>query len=278
MPPPGLLAWQAVRMTRLVRIGLFVLAGVVVVGAGVYATDMDLTDLRHFGKPRNVLQIEGQQIRIPLPEGPPSRELPSVPVSTTGNYAFMFEEQGQGPTRYDPCRPLEWVLNTHGMPEGAQSLIDEAVADVSRTSGLSFEYVGHTQEIAAFDRPLFQDRYGEDFVPIIVGWSDAEETTQLAGSVTGLGGSSSVNGAYGDQRYLAAGVVILDIDDVTELMTTPHGTALATAVIKHEMAHVIGLAHVDDDTELMNHENGTLTEWGPGDLAGLAIAGNGPCQ
>ncbi len=265
-------------MTKLGRIGLLMLVGVAVVGAGVYASGMDLTDLRNFGTPRNVLQVEGQQIRIPLPDGPSTRQQPSVPVTTTGNYAFMFEERGQGPTRYDPCRPLEWVLNPAGMPEGAHGLIDKAVAEVGRSSGLAFEYLGETDEVASFDRALFQDRYGEGFAPIIVGWSNAAETPELAGSVTGLGGSSSVNGAYGEQRYLAAGVVILDSEDISGLMATPQGLDMSTAVIKHELAHVIGLAHVEDDTELMNHENGTMTTWGPGDLAGLAVAGNGACQ
>src|SRR5690606_7957015 len=138
----------------------------------------------------------------------------ATPVTTAGSHGFMFEEAGQGPTRYDPCRPLSWVLNPEGMPEGAEDMVHTAVADVSRHTGLVFEYDGTTTEVAGFDRPLFQEQYGDDFAPIIVGWADEATEPDLEGSVTGLGGSSSVNGAFGDQRYLAAGVVILDSADV----------------------------------------------------------------
>ncbi|WP_144018822.1 hypothetical protein [Demequina sp. NBRC 110056] len=259
------------------------LLGIVALGAAAilavaWVTDFEWGSLGRFGEPRNVLVVEGEQIRIPEPPGDPSRLVPAVPVTTDGAYAFMFEEDGQGPTRYDPCQPLRWVLNPDGMPEGAEEMVHLAVADVSEHTGLVFRDEGRTDEVASFDRDLFQERYGDDFAPIVVGWSTAAETPELTGAVTGLGGSSSVNGAYGEQRYLAAGVMILDAPDMTELMETDRGADLATAVIKHELAHVVGLAHVDDPTELMNAENRMLTDWGPGDLAGLAIVGNGPCQ
>ena len=94
----------------------------------------------------------------------------------------------------------------------------------------------------------------------------------------GLGGSSSVTGAYGDQRYLEGGTVLLDSTDVAGLLKTGQGRALARAVIMHEIGHVVGLAHVADPSELMNASNTSLTTWGPGDLEGLAIAGAGPCE
>lgn len=260
------------------RLVLIVGAGALAAGAVAYATGFELESWRHFGQPRNVLVVEGQQIRIPLPEGDSRRLAAEVPVTTTGSYGFMFEESAGGPTRYDPCRPLEYVVNPDGMPEGAEGMIEAAVADVSRATGLVFESLGTTDEPAQFERALFQDRYGERFAPIIFGWSDAEQTPGLEGSITGLGGSSSVNGAFGDQRFLAAGVVILDREDIGELITSSRGEALATAVVMHELAHVIGLAHVDDPSELMNAENYQLITWGPGDRAGLAIAGAGPCQ
>jgi hypothetical protein len=93
-----------------------------------------------------------------------------------------------------------------------------------------------------------------------------------------LGGSSSVPGAFGDQRYLVGGVVLLDAPDITRIVLSQGGPPLARAVIMHEIAHVVGLGHVDDPTELMNPSNSSLIDWGPGDRAGLAIAGAGPCQ
>lgn len=265
-------------MNKAGRLVVILLIGAGAIVAVAYAAGLSLADWRYFGQPRNVLVVDGQEVRIPLPDGPQTRQRPAVPVTTTGSYAFTFEEGGDGPTRYDPCRPLDWALNPANMPDGAEPLIHDAVADVSRASGLEFNYLGETTEPATFDRSLFDLQQPDQFAPLIVGWSDEEETPDLAGSVTGLGGSSAVNGAFGDERFLAGGVVIMDYEDVEELLESNRGTRLATAVIMHELAHVIGLAHVDDDTELMNAQNGMLITWGPGDLAGLAIAGNGPCQ
>ena len=42
--------------------------------------------------------------------------------------------------------------------------------------------------------------------------------------------------------------------------------------------HAVGLAHVDDDRELMYPEaRRTVTEFAAGDLTGLAALGRGPC-
>ncbi|MGJ9411746.1 matrixin family metalloprotease [Aeromicrobium sp. CF4.19] len=48
------------------------------------------------------------------------------------------------------------------------------------------------------------------------------------------------------------------------------------AVLLHELAHLVGLDHVDDTDELMYPTSGPL-EWGPGDLAGLEALGEGRC-
>jgi hypothetical protein len=239
---------------------------------------LSFMDLRHLGTPRNALLDGSTEVRVPLPPASAGRLLPEVPVTTTGQFAFMFEDKGE-PVRFDPCRAIHYVYNASGQPAGLGSLIQESVDSVSAATGLEFVYDGQTDEVAQFDRRLFQpDRYGEGFAPVIIGWSNEATTPDLAGSTTGLGGSNSVTGAYGDQRFLQAGTVVLDTTDIAGLLATTQGRALARAVIIHEIGHVVGLAHVADPTELMNASNTSLTTWGPGDLKGLAILGAGPCQ
>jgi hypothetical protein len=238
---------------------------------------LTLTDFGHLGQAHNAVRIDGEMVRVPSAEGPAQRQLPAVPVTTAGEYAFMFDEEAE-PVRYDPCRPLAWVLNPTGMPDAAEALVHEAVDSVQQATGLKFEYQGTTSEVASFDRPLIQERYGDQFAPIIIGFADETAVRQLAGSVTGIGGSSSVYGAYGDQQFLHSGTVILDADDIGAILGSSIGVAIAQAVIQHEVGHVVGLAHVEDGTELMNASNTRITEWGPGDRAGLAIAGDGPCE
>jgi hypothetical protein len=164
------------------------------------------------------------------------------------------------------------------MPPGTEPLIHAAAASVQSATGLEFEYLGTTDEVASFDRLLIQERYGEGFAPIIVGFATEATNPDLGGIVTGIGGSSSVYGAYGDQQFLRSGTVILDAADLGSRVGTPSGDAIVQAVVQHEFGHVVGLGHVDDPAELMNASNTTLTQWGPGDKAGLAVLGSGPCE
>ena len=48
--------------------------------------------------------------------------------------------------------------------------------------------------------------------------------------------------------------------------------------MRHELAHVVGLNHVDDAAELMYPEGiPGVVAFGPGDLTGLARLGRGQC-
>ena len=62
-----------------------------------------------------------------------------------------------------------------------------------------------------------------------------------------------------------------------EVLQWPEGSRYARAVVMHELAHVVGLDHVDDPTQLMNPEGTDVTEFAAGDLAGLARLGGGQC-
>lgn len=267
--------------TELVRSTLRTLATLLVAVAAVWAfaawRGYTVEDLRHFGEPHNLVRVDGEELRIPRAEGPAVRRLPAVTATTSGAHTFMFDE-GSGPVRYDPCRELAWVLNPSGMPDAAEPLVHAAVESVQRATGLKFAFVGTTTEAASFDRDLFQEQYGDGFAPIIIGFATHETNAELEGAVTGIGGSSAVYAAYGDEQFLHSGTVILDADDIERLMSAEGGDAIAQAVVQHELGHVVGLGHVDDESELMHPQNTHLTEWGPGDLEGLAVVGDGPCE
>ncbi|PKQ25702.1 MAG: hypothetical protein CVT64_08365 [Actinobacteria bacterium HGW-Actinobacteria-4] len=265
-------------MTASVRNLAIALVGVLLLGVVMIVTGFSASDFANLGKPRNAIVDGGVLVTIPLPEGPAIRRAGAVPVLTTGEYEFFYTTPDGEPIRYDPCRTLRWVLAPAGMPEGAEPFVHDAFADVQSRTGLVFEYEGYTDEVVSSDRLLFQDRYGERFAPIVVGWSTPADSPELTAGIAGLGGSSSVRGAYGDQRYLVSGLVLMNIDSVERLMGTTHTKGLIKAIIKHEIGHVVGLGHVEDTGELMHHDNLSLKDWGPGDLAGLAIVGNGPCQ
>lgn len=209
----------------------------------------------------------------------PSREVAARQADTAGPFAFIAHQEGDpdAPVGYDPCKPVKVKVNPQGAPEGYQDLVDEALARVGSAAGLRLEYDGTTDE-----RP----RWKGDRVPVFLGairnrpgliaWADAEEVPELAGRVAGVGGSAAVEDQFGRTRFITGGVT-LDRELFEELMETDAGRDEARAILLHELAHMVGLAHVDDPDELMNADNLGLRDFGPGDLAGLAEVGAGTC-
>jgi hypothetical protein len=75
-----------------------------------------------------------------------------------------------------------------------------------------------------------------------------------------------------------SGSVTLDSQDVGELAAAPATRATAQGVVTHEFAHLVGLDHVDDPTQLMYPTTSvTRSTLASGDLAGLAALGSGEC-
>lgn len=196
-------------------------------------------------------------------------EFESVPMEAPGGgtYAFMATQPGTDdvPVTYDPCQTIRIVVNEDRAPRNADAILDDALDRMTETTGLTFRVVGTTDA-----DPLSTD-IGDpgDRPPVQVSWSDAETVPELAGSVAGLGGSTWVE-EDGFRQYVT-GIVVLDAEDLEEL-----GEDVTRTVLLHELGHLVGLAHVDDRDELM-HPFGDLPDWGPGDLAGLAALGEGPC-
>ena len=130
---------------------------------------------------------------------------------------------------------------------------------VSAASGLDLTLVGETDEV-------WSDRPRELGAPVLVSWADPVSVPSLEGRSAGLGGATYVEGPDG-RLWHASGQVVLDTSDLTRW--EQHA-----AVLDHELGHVLGLDHVDDDGELMAAVNTTgRVAFGPGDLAGLARLG-----
>lgn len=238
--------------------------------------DLDLSTL---ARPRAFVEIDGRAVAVPRPAPADGRLLPAVPVTTSGKHAFLHTTDDGTPVGYDPCRPVRYVVRPAGMPAEGQVLLDDAIAAVSAASGIAFEAAGSTDEPPAADRPLIQpERYGDGWAPVLVAWADETEVPELAGQVAGVGGSAAVPGADGRGSWLAAGRLVLDAPDLTAMMARGDGYAQARAIVVHELAHVLGLDHVDDPDELMNPVTSIRTDLGPGDRQGLALVGQVACE
>ncbi|MFL6109535.1 MAG: hypothetical protein ACJ72L_21430 [Marmoricola sp.] len=205
---------------------------------------------------------------------------PKVEVADSGSYAFLSHQKGdkRDPVGYDPCKPVKIRINPQDAPSGYRSLIEDAMAEVGRDTGLDLQLAGTTDA-----RPHWQNQYVPTFLgeprrtPALVSFASPHEVPQLAGRVAGIGGSVAISVQGGRFRYVTGGVT-LDRAVFRDLSRTDDGRREARAIVLHELGHLVGLAHVKDDRELMNGENVGLLDFGPGDLAGLAKVGATPCE
>ena len=207
------------------------------------------------------------------------RGVPLPPPPEGGAHGFVnFQTDGVTPVAYDPCRLLHYTIRPHGGPPEGEALVLDAVARISEVTGLQFVYDGFTDEVPGPERELYQpDRYGRRWAPVLIAWQTEEENPALAGDVVGEAGSVPASLGDGPRVYLS-GAVSLDAPRLGELLDGRDGRSVVRSIILHELGHLIGLAHVDDDQQLMFPEaNRDVPDFAAGDLTGLATLGAGAC-
>ena len=210
---------------------------------------------------------------------PAPRGVPLPPPPEGGAHAFVsFQPDGVTPVAYDPCRPVHYVIRPDAAPPGGEELVREAVARISQVTGLQFVYNGATDEAPGPDRELFQpDRYGRRWAPVLIAWETEDANPALAGDVVGEAGS--VPASLGDgPRVFLTGTVSLDAPRFREILRGRGGREIARSIVLHELGHLMGLGHVDDEQQLMFPEaRRDVPDFAAGDLTGLAALGAGAC-
>lgn len=197
------------------------------------------------------------------------RIIDAVTPGGEGSYEFFETRQGSDkPVTWSPCEPIRYVINSAQAPDDWANLVKDSAAAVSEASGLSLSYQGTTT-----DRNFSNRDPGPN--QVLIGWATAEEVPRLEGNVAGLGGpvKRTINGR---SKYVA-GTIVLDADAFDSLESAPAGRRQQQAIVMHEFGHLLGLDHVDDSSELMYAENVGRSDFGPGDLRGLALLGSGSC-
>lgn len=179
---------------------------------------------------------------------------------TEGQYKYLAVQSNGDPVSYPACRPISYAVFGEKSLRHGQKLIDEAVSRIVAETGLSFVPLGN----------------GDEGAMVRITWTDDRAVPQLLGDTVGVAGSTSVVDRESGRRYYVRGVVNLDTEDLAESYVR-HGEDEVRAVIMHELAHVVGLDHVDDVNELMHEKNVGKTDFGPGDQEGLGKLGHGPC-
>jgi hypothetical protein len=186
-------------------------------------------------------------------------------------YKFIETVDGR-PVTYSSCRPIQVSVYPAGGPSDAEALVREAVDQMRSATGLDIvvagAFGGYAPNWNFEDGPVYPDD------PISISWQDGEAIARLTDDIAGLGGSRVLTGP---RKRLVAGTVALS-RDYYALLEERNDHSEALAVLLHELGHVFGLDHVDSPRELMYHDNNGQTGFGPGDLEGLRLLGQGPCS
>ena len=186
-------------------------------------------------------------------------------VQRVGAYKFLVEQDGQ-PGRWDPCRPIRVAVALNGLGEPGRLVVDEALRRVSRESGLTFVHAGEIPLPADVRKPP----PGAD---ALVSFPRLDQWPEM-GSAIGKGGP----------RYYVTSSAPVFIGGFAAVRSDSPGfrtdfsrTGLGT-VLLHELAHMVGLGHVEDPAELMYPQLRDQVGFGNGDRQGLRLVGRtGPC-
>lgn len=197
-------------------------------------------------------------------------------------YAFLrLHERTQQPVVWDPCLPIQVVVNAQGAPAGSESLLAEAIARVNEASGLRLEVIGTTLEQPDPERTareLRSGRPGAGRAPVLFAWTTPEVVPRLDGTVAGMGGPVTQFGSVSDTTRYIGGSVYLDGPQLARTLRRDNGHAVARSIVMHELAHLVGLNHVENTSQVMAPKvNPQVTEFAMGDLAGLRRLGSGGC-
>jgi hypothetical protein len=266
-------ATRGARLNRLWRRG--VMSALVV--AGLFAAVHFVPALRADATDGAAHQANANWPPVGAGEARHARGRPPGQVPT-GNHAFLSRQQGlhRSPVAWDPCRQIHYV--TSGVPpRGAEHVVDTAVREISKATGLQFVDDGPTKERPTSKRaPYLPQRYGKVWAPVLVSWTTPHDIPILAGDVAGRGGATGVSSGAGLEVYVS-GDVILDRPQLSKLRAAG-GKAEVLAVVLHEFGHLVGLAHVKDRTQIMNPVGVPgVNHYKAGDREGLAILGRGRC-
>jgi hypothetical protein len=206
---------------------------------------------------------------------------PAVPGTTTTtagalkSYAFLDTSPDGSPARWNPCAVVHYVVNTTGAPAGALALVQQAAARVASATGMTFAFDGTTSEVPTSSWGFGPSAsFPKGWQPLLIGFPKPGQSDLVDGDNAGAAFPVTLEFSSTGQLVDVSGAVAID-GDLAGVLPMTFGGGSVGSVVLHELAHAVGLAHVNDKGEIMNPVVGSWTPnaWGPGDTEGLRQVG-----
>ncbi len=196
-------------------------------------------------------------------------------------YSFEHRRADGTPYRWDPCKPIHYVVDLNGEPASALADVQEAVRRVQAATGIPWIYDGLSRATAEEQLKSLPESDSKTWPPVLITWETQGGYDLLAGrSEASLAFALPETGFGSEAETYESALVV--VDESADIAPGFGSRASLGVVLMHELAHVMGLGHVGSGHELMWSPlvNGadafpdlSLTDWGPGDLRGLRLVG-----
>ncbi len=212
-----------------------------------------------FAQARTHLVVDTTGYFVTAPRAVPTSSTSTDPgqVVSTSFKLSVVNPDGSFP-RWNPCQNIEVLVNFSGAQPHARTAFANAIEQARAASGLPLVVTEVTSTPTAANGRL------------IVRWGTVADNSSLTDSVLGIGGFS-----YTPTQIVRGSVMIRS--DLT-FSRSVNGEDMLTGTIAHEIAHALGLAHVNDSTQLMYAFANGRDRYQAGDRAGLALLGaSGGC-
>ncbi|MAT60809.1 MAG: hypothetical protein CMH41_04125 [Micrococcales bacterium] len=189
----------------------------------------------------------------------------ATPSESTSQFANVRPDGS--PVTFSPCSKWTVSINSDYGPPGAKDIVNDAVKEIRKATGLKLSVGQDVDEPTALDRSVYQlDRYGDTWAPILVGWAN----DGLSSDETG-GGPGMVENSAGKDTYVS-GLVALNAEG-----SFNDSPAQLKSALLRGLGHVVGLAYSQDSNSLMYWDGSGSMEFSQDEMAALKSLGEGEC-
>ena len=231
------------------------------------------------------------------PTTPPTA--PSTPTGVTqppadNDYEYLLEATGSNAQYgayqrngrkyygWTPCGPITYAVNTERATQSQINALNTAIENAEQASGFDFIYRGNVTGSLKTNGVDSRVAGSTESAMAVFAFSDPYATPILAGNTIGIGGiGPSAQGALPIELaggsstawVVRGGFAIIDITDISS-------PAEITSAFTHEIAHMLGLDHVNAIGELMRPVilSPPQENFGNGDKNGLYSIGAPQCS